>query len=43
MQRLSLFTIALILTVMTSACNTLQGIGTDIQKGGQAIENAASK
>ena len=26
-----------------SACNTIQGIGRDIEKSGQAIEKAASK
>ncbi len=25
-----------------SACNTVQGIGRDIERGGQAIERAAS-
>ncbi|MEW6445215.1 MAG: entericidin A/B family lipoprotein [Pseudomonadota bacterium] len=26
-----------------SACNTVEGIGKDVQKGGQAIERAADK
>jgi predicted small secreted protein len=26
-----------------SACNTFEGIGRDIQKGGEAIERAADK
>ena len=26
-----------------SACNTVQGVGKDIKKGGEAIEKAASK
>ena len=25
-----------------SACNTVQGVGRDIERGGQAIERAAS-
>ncbi len=26
---------------LTAACNTMQGVGKDISKGGQAIEKAA--
>ncbi|MDM7948160.1 entericidin A/B family lipoprotein [Hydrogenophaga sp.] len=26
-----------------SACNTVQGVGQDIQKGGQVLEDAAKK
>lgn len=26
-----------------SGCNTMRGLGTDIEKGGKAIEKAASK
>lgn len=26
---------------IVSACNTVQGVGKDIEKGGQAIERAA--
>ncbi|WP_424192080.1 entericidin A/B family lipoprotein [Ampullimonas aquatilis] len=26
-----------------AGCNTLQGLGTDIKKGGEAIEKAADK
>lgn len=28
---------------ITSACNTMEGLGQDIQKGGQSLEDAASK
>jgi entericidin B len=36
---------ALMLIALLSlmGCNTVQGIGQDIQKGGQAIEGAAKK
>ena len=34
-----LFVIASIVTL--SACNTVHGLGKDIEKGGQAIERAA--
>jgi predicted small secreted protein len=32
---------ALMGVVSLSACNTLEGMGKDIQKGGEAIEKAA--
>ncbi|PXX45626.1 MULTISPECIES: entericidin A/B family lipoprotein [Aquitalea] len=28
-------------TLALTACNTMRGIGQDVSKGGQAIENAA--
>lgn len=33
------------LTALTTlaGCNTMEGVGKDVQKGGEAIENAASK
>jgi predicted small secreted protein len=30
------------LMLSSTACNTMRGIGQDIQKGGQAIQRAAS-
>lgn len=36
----SLFVITLLLTI--SACNTMEGAGEDIQKGGQYIEDKAN-
>jgi predicted small secreted protein len=36
--------ILLLVFMMTiSACNTMRGIGQDIEKGGQAIKKAADK
>ena len=32
--------IASILVLVLSACNTVQGIGKDIKKGGEAIEKS---
>jgi entericidin B len=32
---------ALVAIVSLTACNTMQGVGKDISKGGQAIEKAA--
>ncbi|MHB8827995.1 MAG: entericidin A/B family lipoprotein [Syntrophales bacterium] len=33
----------LIFIVAVSGCNTMRGLGQDIERGGQAIEKAASK
>jgi predicted small secreted protein len=32
---------AMIAVVTLSACNTVEGVGKDIKKGGEAIEKAA--
>ena len=38
------FTLFVIVSAfLLSACNTVSGIGKDIEKGGQAIERAAKK
>ena len=39
MSRLNLLVIVSILSL--TACNTVQGIGKDIQKGGEAVDRAA--
>ena len=39
MKKLALMVIVFAL----SACNTIHGVGKDIEKGGQAIERAATK
>lgn len=33
--------ILVLATLILSACNTVEGIGKDIKKGGEAIERAA--
>ena len=33
----------LLVLAMLAGCNTLQGIGQDVKKGGEAIERAAKK
>jgi predicted small secreted protein len=33
--------ISVALMVLLAACNTVQGLGEDIQKGGQVIEDVA--
>jgi predicted small secreted protein len=35
------FTILFALMAMLSACSTMQGLGTDIQKAGRGLEDAA--
>ena len=37
----ALFAVTLVLTL--AGCNTVQGVGQDIQKGGQVLEDAAKK
>lgn len=38
MKRLFFF---VLVTMSISACNTVQGIGKDLEKGGEAIQNSA--
>jgi entericidin B len=35
--------VLVVLAVLSTACNTVQGLGKDIERGGQAIEKAANK
>lgn len=35
------FIILMSLALLTTACNTMQGLGQDIKQGGQKLENAA--
>ncbi len=43
MKKLSFILLAGLFAVSLMACNTVQGIGKDISKGGQSIEKAANK
>ncbi|HQC94690.1 MAG TPA: entericidin A/B family lipoprotein [Aquabacterium sp.] len=43
MSRLITALAAIALVLGLSACNTIKGMGQDIQKAGGAIENAAKK
>ena len=43
MKKMFLCVLILVSALSLSACNTVQGIGKDIGKGGEAIEKAASK
>ena len=33
--------VVFVLALLLSACNTVQGIGQDVKKGGEAIEKSA--
>ena len=43
MNKLAFFLFVATTGILLSACNTMQGVGRDIEKGGQAIERAANK
>jgi len=43
MKRVALFVVLLSALTALSACNTMHGLGQDIEKAGSAIENAAKK
>jgi predicted small secreted protein len=43
MKRCVLIIVALLFTAVTAGCNTMQGLGQDIQQGGQSLEKAARK
>ncbi len=38
----SLF-VVIVLALLASGCNTVQGVGKDLKQGGEAIERAGSK
>ena len=43
MTRLTMIFAVVIASLGLSACNTLKGVGQDMQKAGQSIENATKK
>ena len=43
MNKLLLIALSLVAVMSLSACNTVRGIGQDVQKAGTAIEDAAKK
>ncbi len=38
----SLF-VVIVLALLASGCNTVQGVGKDLKQGGEALERAGSK
>ncbi len=43
MTKLLLIALGIVALVGLSACNTMRGLGQDVQKAGSAIEDAAKK
>jgi len=43
MKRTLLLAIVLAIPLLTAACNTFEGLGQDVSKGGQNLENAADR
>ena len=43
MKKLLLAVLVVASALSAAACNTVRGIGKDIERGGQAIEKAATK
>ena len=43
MNRFTLLIAALLLTVMTSACNTVEGAGKDMQHAGSSVQDEANE
>jgi len=41
MQKIILLVLLALMPVALSACNTMEGVGQDMSKGGQAISRAA--
>lgn len=41
MKRLTFAIVAVVAVLGLSACNTVRGIGQDVEKGGEAIQKAA--
>jgi entericidin B len=43
MQRMMIVYTAIATSLLLSACNTMEGVGKDVQKGGKKIERSANK
>ncbi len=43
MKKFAFALLVIVTAVSSTACNTVQGLGRDIERGGQAIEKAATK
>ncbi len=43
MKRIISIVLSALCLVSLAACNTIEGVGKDIKKGGEAIEKAAEK
>ena len=43
MKRKVILAIVIALPLLTAACNTFEGLGQDVSKGGQNLESAAER
>jgi predicted small secreted protein len=43
MKRVITITLTLLLPLMATACNTMEGLGQDVQKGGKNLERSADR
>lgn len=43
MRMITIVFLLLFTSLLTSACNTMEGMGRDIKKGGQNLEESAEK
>lgn len=43
MKTLSMIFAALLLTVGLGACNTMEGLGEDVERGGEKLQNSSEK
>ena len=43
MKRVTAAVVLVLFTVVAAGCNTLQGVGKDVQKAGEKIEDVAKK
>ena len=43
MMKVAIAVLVAVYAFLSTACNTMQGIGKDIERGGQAIERAATR
>ncbi|WP_305075465.1 entericidin A/B family lipoprotein [Propionivibrio sp.] len=43
MKKVAIAALIAVSAFLSTACNTMQGLGKDIERGGQAIERAATR
>jgi predicted small secreted protein len=43
MNRIVIIAIGVVIGLLTTGCNTMEGMGKDIKKGGEKIERSAEK
>ncbi|MCX8642826.1 MULTISPECIES: entericidin A/B family lipoprotein [unclassified Gilliamella] len=43
LQKMLIIVFGLVMTTLVTGCNTVNGVGKDVQSGGKAISNTAEK